>query len=232
MTYPLDMPALMMGLQQFEPQHLDYLSPEAGGRLGGVKAGNPLWSALWSLSSMDDLDSDVMRAFVARLRGSQRAFLGYDQSRPFPRAYRNGFAGMTRAIVGTVFDGMATLWTQAVNADGDATATFYGLPAGFKIAIGDYAGWKWDASGAPVNSYQRRTLARAVAPAVANSEGVLSVMIEPPVPVFVVPAGARAHFDRPACVMKILGEKTQLGPTNYNEMLQSGTIAALQDLRP
>lgn len=232
-VYPLAMPAgpLVQGQQGFDPQYLNYSSPEAGGRIGGVSAGNPLWIGTWSLDRVDLEDGSAVRAFLDRQRDGQRTFLGRDLLRPFPLAYPRGFAGMVRAG-GGAFSGAATNWTQAISSEGDATLTLYGLPAGFPLAVGDYIGFKWDAAGAPAGSFTRRTLARAVEAATANGAGTISVLAEPPLPTLtVVPAIAVAHFDEPACVMKLVPGESKAGVTGRG-LAQSGlSITAIQELR-
>ena len=215
----------------FEIQRVDYSAPEAGGRQGGVQAGWPLWSALFELDRSDPESADLWRAFLSRLRGRMRRFYAGEPTRPYPLNYRRGFAEMTRAG-GGAFDGSATTWAQAIDADGDAQLTLTGLPAGFEIATGDYIGFKWDAAGSPAATYDRRTVARAVVDATASGGGQAVVTVEPPLNTALVPGGAIAHFDEPKCVMQLVPENSSLGPITGANTLGGGTIAGIQDLRP
>jgi hypothetical protein len=119
-----------------------------------------------------------------------------------------------------------------ITTDGDARVTLNGLPAGLVINVRDYIGWKWDAAGSPASTFDRRTMARAVLPAVANSGGVAVVTVEPPVNTALVPGGAIAHLDNPACVMQLVPEESELGPISAGALRSGGTIFGIQDLRP
>ena len=230
----LSLPETLSGIARvtFEPERVDYAAPEASGRQGGVQAGFPLWAARFEIDRSDPVSADIWRAFLLRLRGRTRSFYGWDPTRRRPINYRFGFGGLVRAGSATPFTGSALTWSQAINADGDAEITLTGLPAGFVIGIGDYLGFKWDASGASAGSYERRTVARAVLPVVANGAGQAVMIVEPPVDPLVVPPGAIAHFDDPACVMRLVPEQTDLGPIAHAGVLSGATIVAVQDLRP
>jgi hypothetical protein len=131
---------------EFELQRIDYMAPEAGGRLNGVQAGFPLWQASYSLDPILDVDeSDAVRAFVSQLRGATRRFLARDISRPYPKAHCAGFAGMTRAG-GGAFDGTADDWSETITADGDSEVTLENLPAGLALGQGDYIGFTREAT--------------------------------------------------------------------------------------
>ena len=213
-------------------ERVDFGAPEASGRQGGVQAGWPLWSARFEIDRSDPHSADLWQAFFDRLRGRIRRVYGTDPTRPFPTAYRFGFAGLVRAGTSTAFDGSATSWSQAITSDGDAQLTLNGLPAGLVIGVGDYIGLKWDAAGADAGTFERRTMTRAVLPAIANSSGVAVVTAEPPLNTALVPAGAIAHLDNPMCVMQLVPEESDLGPIGAGGILGSGTILAIQDLRP
>jgi hypothetical protein len=216
---------------QFTIERVDYAAPEASGRQGGVQAGWPIWSARFEVDRIDPVSADMWQAFLDRLRGRLRRFYAYDPTRRFPSAYKFGFAGLLRAG-GGAFDGSATSWSQLITTDGDARVTLNGLPAGLVINVRDYIGWKWDAAGSPASTFDRRTMARAVLPAVANSGGVAVVTVEPPVNTALVPGGAIAHLDNPACVMQLVPEESELGPISAGALRSGGTIFGIQDLRP
>ena len=231
LTYPIDMPTTGAKLQAFEPQRVDFISPTAGGRVGAVSAGTPLWSATWELGVIDRTRSDIWRAWLMRLRGSQRTFLARDIARPYPLANIGGFSGLTRPS-GGAFDGSASTWSQSIGSEGDATVTLTGLPVGLVLSVGDYIGWRWDASGSSAGSNDRRSLARVVVGGTANGSGVLGVVIEPPVPTLVVPPTAIAHLDRPGCVMRLVPGQSEVGAVDRRLAITSAKIAGIQDLRP
>ncbi|MEM6265889.1 MAG: hypothetical protein AAF707_00060 [Pseudomonadota bacterium] len=212
---------------RLQVERVDYAAPEASGRQGGVQAGWPLWSARFEMDRIDPVSADQWCAFVDRLRGRINRFYSYDPTRTFPLAYPSGFA----AFAG--FAGAAASWSQAIQADGSAELTLTGLPVGLALGLGDYVGFKWDASGAAAGSYERRTMARNVGgAAVASSAGEMTVTIEPPVNTALVPASSIAHLDRPQCVMQQVPEETELGPTVEAGIMSGATIVGIQDLRP
>ncbi|WP_058813359.1 hypothetical protein [Sphingopyxis sp. A083] len=233
MMQPLPMPELPAGVArvEFEPERVDYAAPESSGRQGGVQAGWPLWLATFELDKVDRDSADLWRAFIARLRGRQRLFLASDPTRLYPRSTPRGFAGMTRAG-GGAFTGSATSWAQNVDADGNAAIGLTGLPANLALATGDYIGWKWDAAGSAAGSYDRRTMARVVVPAVASAGGGITVTVEPPLDPLVVPVGAIAHLDKPACLMRQIPDRSRIGSTGAGGALSGATLVAGQDLRP
>jgi hypothetical protein len=216
---------------RFRIERIDYAAPEASGRQGGVQAGWPLWFARFEIDRSDPDSADLWQAFFDRLRGRQRRFYAIDPTRRFPKNYRFGFAGLVRAGTSTPFDGTATSWSQAIDANGNALMTLNGLPAGLQIAVGDMIGLRWDAAGAGAGNMMRRTIARAVLPATANGAGQAQVTIEPPINTALVPGGAIAHFDNPACVMQLVPEESDLGPIGPAAVLSGGAITAVQDLR-
>jgi len=220
MTYPV-MPAYAAS-EYFEPEWVDFQSPTADGRVGGVAVGPPLWRGRWSLSRKMSLEaSEQWRAFVSRIRGAQLPFFARDLARPWPLKYPNGFGGMTRAG-GGAFDGTATSWSVNVTRD---TATPTGLPAALALSVGDYAMWRWTTSGEP-----RRALARVIDAATANGSGVVALRIEPPLPAF-VPSGAVMDFAEPCCVMKRVTAEGRLGSKDRT-LKVDGEFQAIQDLRP
>lgn len=229
----LTLPDTLSGIARvtFDIERIDYAAPQARGRQGGVQAGFPLWAARLEIDRSDPVSADMWRAFKDRLRGRIRRFYCWDTARPFPIDYRFGFSGLVRAGTSTAFDGSATSWSQAIDADGDAALTLNGLPAGLTLQRCDYIGLKWDAEGADAGTYERRTLARVSEPATANASGVAVVTVEPPIDTNLVPSGAIAHLDNPRCVMQLVPEETELGPISGPGVLGGGAIVAIQDLR-
>lgn len=227
------MPGLGIATQEFEPQEVNAIAPERGGRLGAVTLGFPLWRAKWELSgNLTRSASDEWRAWMVRLRGSQRSFIAHDRDRLFPRAYPNGFAGMNRAE-GGAFDGTAAAWSQSINSDGEAFLTVTQLPAFFSFARGDYAGFRWRSNGAVTGVYDRFTMARIVTPGPSDNVGGISgLQIEPPVPTLVVPETAQLHLNRPGCAMRLVPGASSLGALDRRQKISGGTISAVQDLRP
>lgn len=229
-SFPRALPRLAALSQSFELQRIDYMAPEAGGRLGGITAGAPIWTMTLGLNSMTFADSDVWRAWVTAQRGAQRLFYGCDIDRAFPARYPGGFGGMMRAG-GGAFTGAATSWSETIDGADNSVIALAGLPAGFILSVGDYIGLKWDAAGDAPGSHRRRALVRTVEAATANGSGALSVTCEPPVPA-VVPVGAVAHLDNPACLMRLVTGDTQLAAQGITHTAAGGQMSAVQDLLP
>jgi hypothetical protein len=230
---PLAFPVTESGVSRvrFDIERVDYASPEASGRQGGVQAGWPLWSAMYDIDRCDADSADLWAAFISRLRGRQRLFFAGDPTRGFPKSRPSGFAGLNRAG-GGAFPGTALGWSQAIDADGNALIGLTGLPAGLVLSPRDLIGFKWDGAGDPAASYGRRTMARVVVAATASAGGAVTVMCEPPLDPLVVPAGAIAHLDQPCCTMRLVPDKSDLGPIGTGNAGAGGTITAMQDLRP
>lgn len=231
MKAPLTMPTQRVGMQQFELQRVDYASPEASGRFGGVQAGFPLWSAVYTLTNQTEDESDDWRAFWSQLRGSVRRFYGYDFARQYPKEYADGFSGLTRAGGGS-FDGTATSWTESVNADGDQRVTLNGLPANFVISKGDYIGFSYTATEDAVAGLTWHFLVRAVEAKTANGSGVLSTLtVEPPLPDWLSSASATAYLNQPKCVMAMIPDQSSLEPIDRRYAIGGGQIVGVQDVR-
>lgn len=223
LSFPLALPAAGAARQTFELKRVDYLSPETGGRLGAMSGGVPLWYGRWTLGNLGPVRSDEWSAFVDALEGPSRLFLGRDTARPFPLAYLDSqLEGLSRAGGGS-FNGAATAWARASTADGQSLLELEGLPAGLVLSRRDYVGFRWETGGE-----DRRAMVRVVAPAVASGAGEVTLSVRPAVHA-IVPEGAVAHFDEPACLMRLIPGETQLGDIDRRRSL-SGTIAGLQDL--
>ncbi len=221
LTFPRPMPSGGADSQAFEIARVDYGSPRTDGRIGAITAGFPLWSMRLTLQNTDVDETDEWRAWIPAQRGAQRQIFGCDLTRPYPKAYRNGFGGMTRTN-GQVFDGSAASWS--VTADRDVV-TLTGLPAALSLSLNDYIGFKWTTSGAP-----RRSLVRIVEAGVATATGTLSVTVEPALPTL-TPGTATAYLNAPDCLMRLIPQETQMGEIDTLHSA-GGTVTAIQDLIP
>lgn len=198
-VFPRQMPDEGPGQQEFEPRALDFLNGSAGGLTGGVRVGDPLWTAVWDLARMGTLRAEEWRSWIETLDGPLRLFLGRDVHRPLPRHYAT-LAGLTRAGGGAWdADGTATAWS--VN-DARDELTLEGLPAAFRFLHGDYVGFAWDRDGDPDKGL---TLARCVEPADADAGGEATFTVRPAIPA-AVPAEAVAYLVKPACLMRLTPE--------------------------
>lgn len=216
-TFPREMPLVGVSQQMFELQRVDYLSPDARGRIGGITAGFPLWRAEWTLGKLGPALSDEWRAWMASLRGQQRMFYGYEVGRRLPRTYLNGFPGG--------FTGPLSGWTQTIGTDGTATLALTGMTAGFVLLAGDYIGFQWGSGNLT------KAMVRCIEGATANGSGnIAAIAIEPAVP-SVVPGGATAYLNNPVCFMRMISSESAPGIIGRRGGLDGGKIVAIQDLR-
>lgn len=229
MKPPLEMPTDFYSQVEFDILRVDYSAPEGSGRQGGVQAGFPLFYAVYTLDVVGPDETDEIIAFKDQARGQTRRFLGRDLTRPYPKAYPRGFAGMTRPDA-SPFDGTATAWSEAINADGDSLVTLEGLPAGFELGKRDYIGFHWVATSADIAGLTWHACVRVNVVGIADGDGTVTVTCNPPIP-DAVPAGAVAYLNQPACVMVLVSDQTKLGPIGKRLALQSGQLGGLQDIR-
>lgn len=223
MKSPAAMPDMYVAQQSFELQRIDYAAPEASGRIGGVQAGFPLWSAIYTLGDMPADNSDEWRAWLSGMRGQTRRFIARDIARPLPKAYLDtGLPG--------VFDGTVATWSETINADGDSELTLTGLPAGLVLGQGDYIDFRWAATEDSVAGLPWRALVRVVTGATASGGGSATVIVEPPVP-SAVPDDAEAHLDEPGCIMALILDQTSLNAIDRLYSIRGGQITAIQDIR-
>ncbi len=227
--FPRAMPDGFVSQQNFVLARIDYQAPEASGALGGVQAGWPRWTGTWTVGTTSQRLSDQVEAWITSLRGSQRRFLGRDFRRPLPLRHQDGFSRMTR-IDGSPFIGAGTAWAQTIDAAGSAVVTVQGLPSGLILSFNDYLGFKWDAVGSSVGTYDRRALTRVIEGAAADASGAITVTVEPALPTW-LPTTAMPHLDKPACLMKLTPE-TQMADVDRRLRISGTKIVGAQDLRP
>lgn len=226
MKAPLEMPTMYVAQQQFELQRVDYAAPEASGRIGGVQAGFPLWAGVWTLGRMTADYSDQWRAWLTRLRGATRRFIGRDLARQYPREYPDGLGGFG------AFTGAAASWSQVIDSDGDAQLTLQlgAAGAGLVLSQGDYIDFRYSATESAVSGLAWRAMVRVVSAATANGSGAVTVTVEPPVP-DAVPSDAVAHLDEPGCIMAVIVDQSSLGPIDRLYSINGGQILGVQDIR-
>lgn len=226
MKAPIAMPQDYVALQQFELQRVDYGAPEASGRIGGVQAGFPLWSGVWTLGRMPEDDSDDWRAFLTGLRGATRRFIGHDLSRLYPKLYPDGFGAFG------AFTGAASSWSESINSDDDSRLTLNlgAAAAGLVLSKGDYVDFRYSATETAISGLAWRALVRVVSGATANGSGSLTVTVEPPVP-DAVPGSAVAHLDNPGCTMALVLDQSSLDAVDRLYSVRGGTITGIQDIR-
>lgn len=227
-SFPRVLPENFAAQQSFDLMRVDYESPEAGGRTGAVQAGFPRWVAAWTMARTTREKSDEVEAFVTSMRGRQRLFMAGDVRRPFPLAHMSGFR---RMMVGnTPFTGACGGWSQAIDAQGSAIVTLTGVPAGLRLSLIDYIGFRWSSAGSPASTNDRRALVQVVEGGEASPGGVLAVRVEPALPGW-IPAGAVAHLDSPMCLMR-LTQDTKVASVDRQQRITGTVISAGSLLLP
>lgn len=218
LTFPRAMPDQAIADLYFEPERIDYASPEARGRQASVQAGFPLWRMAFNFGRQEEQVGAEWRAFVRSLRGASRAFFGWDPARPLPLLYAAGLPDG--------WNGDAASW--AVNADRDVlTLQLGGARAGFQLSIGDYVGFRWGGG-------DKRALVACLEDGVADGSGQITVTVDPAVPggiTTIVPADAVAQLDKPRALFKLIAGETRIGRLDGLHMID-GEIAAIQELVP
>ena len=226
MKAPIEMPTLYVAAQAFELQRVNYTAPTADGRVGGVQAGFPLWSAIWTLGRMPEDNSDEWRGFISDQRGGIRRFIGRDLARQYPKLYPDGFGDF-----GT-FTGAAASWSQTISSDDDAQLTLNlgADAAGLILSKGDGIDFRYDATEDAIAGIAWRAFARVTLGGTADGSGAVTVTVEPPIP-DAVPSDAVAHLDQPGCVMTIVADQTNVEAIDRLYSIRGGQIVGVQDLR-
>ncbi|AHE52641.1 hypothetical protein [Sphingomonas sanxanigenens] len=210
-TYPRPMPELTGMAGRLTLERVDYLSPERTGVIGGVTAGWPLWMMRLSFNNMAFRDDDELTAWLDSLRGSQKRFFGYDQTRPEPRFHANG-----RPYTKTT-----ATWSQSIDSEGTCNLTLGGLLRGQVFSPRDYVGFEWGDN--------RRALVRSLERGVVSVGGTVTIAVEPAVHA-VVPPTATVQLYRPSCLMRILTDDTELMDQGLAFVGAGSRIAAVQDI--
>lgn len=126
--YPFD---LLQGFQgwftEFNLLYRQEYSRSQGGSTYVKDMGTPLWTATYQTKSLRPNGVDQFKARVKVLDGGLKQFIGRPLSRCYPIAYPNG----------TGMGDVSAVKLATVSAD-RKTITLNGLPAGYKVSVGDY----------------------------------------------------------------------------------------------
>lgn len=113
---------------EFELMFRQERSRTAGGKTIVKDFGRPLWRAAYETTALSPNMLDRWRAILDSLDGGSLAFPGYSLSRVYPMAYPNG------SWPGVTFTGNAQVASVGAN---NKSLALRGLPAGFKVSVGD-----------------------------------------------------------------------------------------------
>ncbi|MFG1304149.1 hypothetical protein V5F34_08420 [Xanthobacter autotrophicus] len=198
--YPRETPGRAFQSVDFKLLEIAVSNTLQNGAVQTMDLGDPLWTATFRTPVLLAQDRQTWQAWAMSLRRG-RKFLAFDPEKEFPAAYRATVLNMTRAI-GGAFDGSATL--GAVTA---TTVQVLGLPALYQARAGDMLSFPWNGV---------RALHQVVEDAAANSSGIATLSVEPPVRLNPAPAAsATVDLVKPACVM-LLKPGTFSAPASYD----------------
>jgi hypothetical protein len=130
-AYPLDLLAGFPGWTTgFSLKWRQEQSTQASGRILVKDMGSPLWTLRAITKVMSPNNLDLWRAKLTSLENGLQTFKGYPLSRSYPILYPHG-----SWPTGVAFSGACQLASIAADRK---TITLSGLPAGFKLSVGDY----------------------------------------------------------------------------------------------
>lgn len=175
--------------------------------------GARLWQGTVTLGRLTADEAARAETIIDVLRSSAASFLAYDLRRPAPAWDPTG------AILGAA---SVTLHTLAAN---NREARLQGLPAGYRLTVGDRLAFDYGSS--PV----RRALHRVVNTVVAAADGVTPTFeLVPPIrPGAVV--GAAVLLKKPSCYARLVPGSVEIGATR-RQISEGTTFRYLQKLRP
>ncbi|OMQ42078.1 hypothetical protein [Ensifer sp. 1H6] len=189
MADPISLPVLPWKDCSFDPISPSDVSLMEGRRTEQVSSMTAYWRASYSTNWLTPAQYGVFDAFVMLASSRGAPFLGFDLFRPRPIAHNAGKPLSGTKAGGGAFNGQAVL--QSIVNNG--TIIVSGLPAGFKLSPGDYVELR--------QSALVRSLHRIVAPATANSSGVVTLAIMFALDLQHFTTAASVHFEKPCCVM-------------------------------
>ena len=130
-TYPLDLlPGFPGWTPGFSLKWRQEQSTQASGRILVKDMGSPLWTLRATTKVMSPNNLDLWRAKLTSLENGLQTFNGYSLSRTYPILYPNGSWPTGGAFTGNC---------QLASIDASRKIiSLSGLPAGFKLSIGDY----------------------------------------------------------------------------------------------
>lgn len=211
-TFPRDLPNVdaptVFADVAFVPLYNQARAPTRGGLVQVTELGPQLWQMDYKTRLMPEALFEEWRAWLSSLRGGVGTFKAFDPTRRYARAYRNGYAALTRAGGGSFAAGTANL---SAIASGRVAVTMTTLPAAFAMSLGDMISIPFGAT---------RSLHRVVEGATSNGSGEVTVTVEPPLPLPIV-TGATVDLAKPWCVAVIDAESV----TETRDLNRMGAVA-------
>ncbi len=211
-TFPRDFPNAGLATRfdevVFMPMFSQVRAPTRGGLVQVALVGPALWQMEFKTRLMGEAEFEEWRAWLSSLRGGARKFKAWDPLRRYARAYRTGYAALTRAGGGSFAAGTANLLSIAGPRDEITLST---LPAGFVLSLGDMISIPFGSS---------RSLHRVTEAGVASAGGQATVGLEPPLPIGVT-TGATVDLASPWCFAVLDAESI----TETRDLNRLGAVA-------
>lgn len=126
------------------------MSRTAGGATLSSDLGDRLWQGEIALDVMEAREADFAHARINLLRGGGRRFEVYDTRRPYP------FHDPEGTILGAAAPAIA-----ALDPDDFRVMSLSGLPAGYRLSVGDYLGYAHDGVRRALHIVQEEVVAAA-----------------------------------------------------------------------
>lgn len=186
-TFPRSMPTDKFESATFELVRNDAIN-RAGGRISSHGLFDPYWSFKATTIPLYADDRAKWRAWSMSLKGAANAFLAFDPECVYPLAYGESVLNLARAA-GGAFDGTATVAGTTAT-----TISLSGLPADYVASVGDNVSVQLTTG--------RRTLHVVQEQKTGESDGTISLAIEPPV-IGTVSLAQPAQLVRATCTMKL-----------------------------
>lgn len=206
LVFPRQMPLISKRRTiSFEQERVDSYSPENGGRIGAVQVGWPRWVGVWEYRNLNRGEREEVRAWVSGQRGPMRLFFGRDGRFIKPRSG----------------DPVSTVSAWSVDTTGTVLTLTTDRPVA-RFWYGDYVGFTWGEDN-------QRFLVRVIEPAVANTSGVVTVTVEPPLPTW-LPDDATAVIVRPDCLMRMDPNRSTTMPEFERDRFMTIKITGVQEI--
>ncbi|MEK9751748.1 MAG: hypothetical protein VW338_00855 [Rhodospirillaceae bacterium] len=160
----------------------------AGGETQSRRMIDDRWRGEFTTPALTaNTDLRTWLAWLASLQQGTKTFYAFDPRFPYPRAYEDGFTGLTKAVGGADFTGAGDV--DAISTTG---MTISGLPASFALKAGDRVG---------LIESSDRGLHQITEDATANGSGIVSVTVEPLINTTLFTTAATVQFASPVCIM-------------------------------
>jgi hypothetical protein len=186
----------------FIPAWRQEVSRQAGGRPRAADLGPEVWMAKIACSLMTRSESLQAEALIDALDGAIGTFYAWNPRAPYPQADPNG------TILGSYAPVIAALGGD------NKSLQLAGVPAGYRITIGDFV--SFDHGTSPVH----RCLHQCVAAAVADGSGVTPMIeVRPHIRAGAV-AGLGVTLKRPSAEMYIV-------PGSYDSHTTRAPLSAM-----